>query len=156
MNDAAVPEAPSISSWLAPLLLLFLREEDSQGYELTRRIEDFDLGEACLETMYRALALMKREGMVVSERDGSDLRLSRRWYSITGPGESYLDFWADSLAHYQAMVDLFLTVYEGYAREATTRATRAKRRGPPPLAGAMVPEAESPEEVGERPRVEGQ
>lgn len=72
-----------------------------------------------METMYRALALMEREGMVVSERDGSDLRLSRRWYSITGPGESYLDFWADSLAHYQAMVDLFLTVYEGYAREAT-------------------------------------
>jgi DNA-binding PadR family transcriptional regulator len=53
MNDAAVPEAPSISSWLAPLFLLFLREEDSQGYELTRGIEDFDLGEVGLETMYR-------------------------------------------------------------------------------------------------------
>lgn len=122
MNNAAVPEAPSISSWLAPLFLLFLREENSQGYELTREIEDFDLGEVGLETMYRALALMEREGMVVSERDGSDLTLSRRRYSSTGPGESYLESWADSLARYQVMVDLFLTVYEGYTRETTTRA----------------------------------
>jgi PadR family transcriptional regulator PadR len=122
MNDAAVPEALSISSCLAPLFLLFLREEDSQGYELTRGIEDFDLGEVGLETMYRALALIEREGMVVSERDGSDLTLSQRRYSITGPGESYLESWADSLARYQVMVDLFLTVYEGYTRETTTRA----------------------------------
>src|SRR5215210_812478 len=78
--------------WLVPFLLLFMRERDCYGQELIRRIADLDfLGAMPPGTVYRALRQMKKEGMVLSERDGLDCRLPRRKYSITDLGEAYLD-----------------------------------------------------------------
>ena len=88
--------------------------EDYRGHELTRRIGDFGLG----EVHPRALGRMEREDLVVSERDGLDHGPPRRWYSITAPGESYLESWSDSLARYQEEIGLFFALYEGAARPA--------------------------------------
>ena len=49
------------------------------------------------ETMSRSLQQMEREGMIVSECDGSDYGLPQRRYSITEMGETCPAFWADSL-----------------------------------------------------------
>ncbi len=97
--------------WIVPFLLLGLRERNSYGYELTRRIADLGFGATRLGTVYRTLRQMEKEGMVASEGDGLDSRLSRRRYSITEPGEAYLEFWAGSLAWYRKEIDLFFRLY---------------------------------------------
>jgi DNA-binding PadR family transcriptional regulator len=56
---------------------------------------------------------MEREGMVLSERDGSGKGLPRRWYSITAFGEAYLKTWAGSLARYGEVIDLPLAFTRG-------------------------------------------
>ncbi len=97
--------------WIVPFLLLGLRERNFHGYELTRRIADLGFGATRLGTVYRTLRQMEEEGMVASEGDGLDSRLSRRRYSITGSGEAYLEFWAGSLAWYRKEIDLFFQLY---------------------------------------------
>ncbi len=97
--------------WLVPFLLLVLQEEDSCGHELTWSISDFDFGPRSPSTVYRTLHQMEEEGMVVSEREGFDGRLSHRRYSITGLGEAYLEFWANSIAEYRDEVDFLLRLY---------------------------------------------
>ena len=105
-----VLEVPSVS-WLVPFLLLALQERDSYGYELARSMSDFDFGTRRSAKAYRALQQLEEEGMVISEYDGLDGRFSRRRYSIAGPGEAYLEFWANSLTRYQEEVDFFLCLY---------------------------------------------
>jgi poly-beta-hydroxybutyrate-responsive repressor len=101
------------TSWLVPFLLLLMRERDSYGQDLTRRVADLGFGATRPGTVYRTLRQMEKEGMVLSERDGFDCRLPRRKYSITVAGEDYLEFWANSLAEYREDMDLFLEVYAG-------------------------------------------
>ncbi len=105
-----VLEAPSVS-WLVSFLLLCLREGDYYGHELTRRMADFGFGATHPGEMYRALQQMKKEGMILCEKDGLDGGVSRRRYSITESGEAYLEFWANSLAQYQKEIDLFFRTY---------------------------------------------
>jgi PadR family transcriptional regulator, regulatory protein PadR len=70
-------------------------------------------------TVYRALRQMEGEGMVLSEHDGLDCRLSHRKYSITDSGEAYLELWANYLMECQKEVDLFFGAYSnGFVREA--------------------------------------
>jgi PadR family transcriptional regulator, regulatory protein PadR len=99
--------------WLASFLLLLTRERDSYRQDLTRSTADLGFGTTRPGTMYRTLRQMEKEGMVLSERDGFDCRLSRRRFSITEAGEDYLEFWASSLAEYREDMDLFLEVYAG-------------------------------------------
>jgi PadR family transcriptional regulator PadR len=99
--------------WLVPFLLLLVRERDSYGQDLTRRVADLGFGATRPGTVYRTLRQIEKEGMVLSERDGIDCRLPRRKYSITEAGEDYLEFWAISLAGYREDMDLFLEVYDG-------------------------------------------
>jgi len=116
MDEIAIPEAslvPSMPSCLAPLLLLFLREEGGGGDELARRTEISGFGETRSEALYWVLGQMEREGMMLSERNGSGHGLPRRWHSITASGEAYLKTWAGSLARYGEVVDLPLAFMRG-------------------------------------------
>lgn len=106
----AVLKVPSVS-WLVPFLLLALQERDSYGYELARSMSGLDVGSRHPAKVYRALQQMEEEGMVVSEYDGSDGRLSHRKYYIAEPGEAYVEFWANSLTRYQEEVNFFLHLY---------------------------------------------
>ena len=83
------------------------------GYELARRTEVSGFGETRSEALYWVLGQMEREGMVLSERDGSGKGLPRRWYSITAFGEAYLKTWAGSLARYGEVIDLPLAFTRG-------------------------------------------
>jgi DNA-binding PadR family transcriptional regulator len=60
--------------------------------------------------MYQALWQMEWEGMVLCDHEGDGLRLPG-WYEITEAGESYLEFWADSMLRYQEEIDLFFKLY---------------------------------------------
>ncbi len=64
-------------------------------------------------TVYRSLRQIEQEGMVLSERDVFDCRLSRRRYSITELGEAYLKSCANSLSEYRESMDFFFGIYAG-------------------------------------------
>lgn len=102
-------EVPSVP-WTAPFLLLLVREPGSCGQDLTRSVTDLGFGVTRPRTVYRTLRRLEQEGMVLSQREGTDCRLSRRRYSITELGETYLESYASSLADYRESMDLFLDV----------------------------------------------
>jgi len=101
--------------WVLPFLLLLVQRRGTYGQDLTRSVAQLDLGAMPPRTVYRNLRRMEQEGMVLSERDGSDCRLSRRRYSITELGEAYLESCASSLAEYREAMDLLLNNYAGEA-----------------------------------------
>ncbi len=100
-------------NWIVPVLLLMLREWSSYGYELMDKMATFGLGTMNAGTFYRTLRQMEKDGMVSSSWDTSEGGPARRVYSITEAGEAYLNFWAQSLDHYQKMMESFFRLYTG-------------------------------------------
>src|SRR5579863_9310634 len=100
-------------NWLVPVVLLMLRELSSYGYELMEKMAAFGLNAMNAGTFYRTLRQMEKDGMVSSTWDTSEGGPARRVYSITDVGESYLSFWAQSLDHYQKMMETFFRLYTG-------------------------------------------
>lgn len=100
-------------NWIVPVLLLMLREWSSYGYELMEKMATFGLGTMNAGTFYRTLRQMEKDGMVSSSWDTSEGGPARRVYSITDAGEAYLNFWAQSLDHYQKMMETFFRLYTG-------------------------------------------
>jgi poly-beta-hydroxybutyrate-responsive repressor len=109
VNDGVL-ETPPVD-WMAPFLLVCLRERDCYGNELARRVIDSGFEATHPEEMYRTLQQMEKEGVLVSEDDGFDRRLSRHRYSITESGDAYLEYLADTLMQYGEEIDLFLRLY---------------------------------------------
>ena len=71
-------------NWLAPVLLLTLREWNSYGYELMERAAAFGFEAMNPGTMYRTLRNMEKDRLCQSRWDTSDGRgPARRVYSIT-------------------------------------------------------------------------
>jgi PadR family transcriptional regulator PadR len=99
------------TNWLIPMTLLWLREWNSYGYELMERTAAFGFKTMNPATFYRTLRQMEKEGIVYSTWRTSGSGPARRMYSITGTGEAYLDFWAESLKQYQQAMDAFLQLY---------------------------------------------
>ncbi|CAN5198959.1 hypothetical protein BH24ACT19_BH24ACT19_16170 [soil metagenome] len=114
--DDGVLEAPS-TAWLVPFLLLDLRGSEAYGHELRRRMSDLGFHERRPGAVYRILLQVEGEGMVFCDRDGDGYETSERRYSIAEAGESYLEFWAESLVRYREEIDLFSEVYERIGRE---------------------------------------
>ena len=108
----AVTDAWS-KNWVVPILLLMLRQWSSYGYELMEKMGTFGFTMMNPGTFYRTLRQMEKDGMVSSSWDTSETGPARRVYSITATGESYLNYWADSLNQYQRMMDTFFQLYTG-------------------------------------------
>jgi PadR family transcriptional regulator, regulatory protein PadR len=100
-------------NWLQPVLLLMLREWSSYGYELMEKMAAFGLAAMNPGTVYRTLRQMEKDGVISSSWDTSSGGPARRVYSITDAGETYLKYWADSLDHYQKMMNTFFQMYTG-------------------------------------------
>lgn len=100
-------------NWLQPVLLLMLREWSSYGYELMEKMAQFGLAAMNPGTVYRTLRQMEKDGVIKSNWDTSAAGPARRVYSITDAGEAYLTYWADSLNHYQKMMNTFFQLYTG-------------------------------------------
>ncbi len=98
--------------WLAPFLLLFLRDEGSYGHRLEDRLHELGFDGMSPGDAYRVLWQMEKEGMVLCDREGGGFRLPQRWFELTEPGEAYLESWADSLAQHRDQVELFFLIYD--------------------------------------------
>jgi PadR family transcriptional regulator PadR len=103
-------------NWLAPVLLLTLREWNSYGYELMERTATFGFEAMNPGTMYRTLRNMEKDGLCQSKWETSKGGPARRVYSITDAGNAYLDLWADALEQYQRNMDTFFRLYTGGRR----------------------------------------
>ena len=100
-------------NWLVPVILLTLRECTSYGYKLMEQAAVFGFETMNPGTLYRTLRQMEKEGLCESEWETSKGGPARRVYSITDAGETYLEFWAESLKQYQRNIDTFFRLYMG-------------------------------------------
>jgi len=100
-------------NWLVPILLLMLRQWSSYGYALMEKMSNFGLAAMNPGTFYRTLRQMEKDGIVSSNWDTSENGPARRVYSITDAGEAYLHYPAQSLDHYQRMMETFFRIYTG-------------------------------------------
>lgn len=114
-------------NWLVPVVLLMLREWSSYGYELMEKMAAFGLAAMNAGTFYRTLRQMEKNGMVSSSWDTSEAGPARRRYTITAAGEAYLKFWADSLEHYQQMMNTFFRLYTGQPLQSDKSDEREKQ-----------------------------
>jgi PadR family transcriptional regulator PadR len=106
-------------NWLVPILLLMLREWSSYGYELMEKMATFGLAAMNPGTVYRTLRQMEKDGIISSSWDTSTAGPARRVYSITDAGETYLNYWANSLNQYQKMMNTFFRLYTGQTGQSS-------------------------------------
>jgi len=106
--------------WLTPVALVILRAQDSHGYELMERIQQFGFEEISPGTLYRTLRQMEREGLCTSEWEVTESGPARRMYAITADGVAYLDAWAKACKEYQKVLDSFAQAYTSNRSLRTT------------------------------------
>jgi poly-beta-hydroxybutyrate-responsive repressor len=102
--------------WLIPLILVWLREENSSyGYEIMESLEEeFGFEQIDPATVYRTLRQMENEGLCKSEwetfeHDGK----ANRMYAITVAGEAFLETWVEACEQYRRVTDTLSRVYKG-------------------------------------------
>ncbi|MCA1715854.1 MAG: helix-turn-helix transcriptional regulator [Actinobacteria bacterium] len=111
VTNEGVLEVPP-ANWMVPFLLVRLREGDSHGRELARKVTYPSFEASRPRAIYRALQQMEKEGMIVSRGDGFDRELSQRRYSITKLGDAYLEYLANALVQYGEEIDLFFRLFD--------------------------------------------
>jgi PadR family transcriptional regulator PadR len=87
---------------LALLLLALIGEREDYGYSLVERLREGGLDAAAEGTVYPALARLERAGLLTTRLVPSDRGPARKYYALSGAGQSELtsrlDSWRD-LAH---------------------------------------------------------
>ncbi len=85
-------------------LLAFLKNWNAYGYELTQRLAEAGMPEFDSGTVYRTLRQLEKSGFVSSFWDTSESGPARRRYSLTGPGELWLNGWIATIENYQSVL----------------------------------------------------
>ncbi|MDQ0213983.1 poly-beta-hydroxybutyrate-responsive repressor [Oikeobacillus pervagus] len=101
-------------NFMIPVLLLLLRDWNAHGYELMQKLIQFGFHSIDQGNFYRILRQLEKDELVTSEWDTSAGGPAKRIYSLTSAGEQYLQLWADSLGHYQKMLDQFFNMYSQF------------------------------------------
>lgn len=86
------PEALQFRSLLRPAVLLLLRDQESHGYELMRRLVQLGVEvPSAAGGLYRTLRTMAHDGLLSSYWSTAEHGPARRVYAITEQGEQYLE-----------------------------------------------------------------
>jgi PadR family transcriptional regulator, regulatory protein PadR len=108
-------------TWLTPVTLVLLKEENSYGYELMEQLtRQFGFEQINAGTLYRTLRQLEKEGLCESEWEKSEGGPPRRVYHITEAGEEYLDAWAKACKDYRRLMDAFSEVYVSRSPRASS------------------------------------
>ena len=123
-----MPTQPKVEArpkkWLMPVALVVLREEDSYGYELMERLQQFGFVEINPGALYRTLRRMENEGLCKSEWEHpTEGEPANRMYSITDAGEAFLETWVEACEKYREVMDSLSQAY------TTTRMPRTSSEG---------------------------
>ena len=111
MNDHRFPRVRP-TNLLMPLMLMYLQQCNSYGYELIEKTAAFWQETLNPSTVYRTLSRMENNGDIEGTWDTTKTRgPARKMYCITEAGEAYLDSWMASLEQYKRNTDAFLQLY---------------------------------------------
>jgi poly-beta-hydroxybutyrate-responsive repressor len=97
--------------FLLPTLLLLLSEERSYGYKLVKGLRELHFGAIDRPAVYRALAQLERDGLIVSGTAASKAGQARRVYDLTADGASTLRCWMDVVKEQRDGLDRVLGRY---------------------------------------------
>ncbi|PIC63037.1 poly-beta-hydroxybutyrate-responsive repressor [Sporosarcina sp. P13] len=115
-------------NFLIPLTLLHLQNLNAHGYELMEKLTQFGIQTMDQGNFYRVLRQLEKDGLVTSIWDTSSGGPAKRIYSITEGGEQYLEVWADSLGHYQKMLNQFFNLYNPFYNPFTMPSNETKEK----------------------------
>lgn len=101
-------------NFIIPVVLLLLKDWQGHGYELMQKLTQFGFYSIDQGNLYRILRQLEKDELVSSQWDTSSGGPAKRIYSLTSAGEQYLQIWADSLGHYQKMLDQFFNMYSRF------------------------------------------
>jgi PadR family transcriptional regulator PadR len=106
--------AQRIIRFVEPCLLLLLHRDDSHGYDLLERLEEFGFAEDTVDSsvVYRSLRELENRGFVASTWDTEGGGPPRRVYQLTPQGDQYLAWWIGGLRETRNVLDRFLQAYE--------------------------------------------
>ena len=113
--------------FLFPAVLLLLADEPSYGYRLVKELKGFGFGAADRPSVYRTLAQLERDGLVVSWSDAQSPAQSRRLYRLTPEGDQALRVWMGVIKQERDRLDAVLRRYTA-SRGIRRRAGRRGRR----------------------------
>ena len=101
---------PGVQRILEPILLLFLTEKPSYGYELLEKIRNVIPGweEPDVGALYRFLRRLEKEQLLISNWSVEKIGPARRIYHITESGERYLQLWMERLEKNRNLIDSLL------------------------------------------------
>jgi PadR family transcriptional regulator PadR len=107
-----------VRGFVEPCILLLLHRDDTHGYDLLDRLQEFGLGSEALDSsvVYRSLREMEERGLVVSSWDTEGQGPPRRVYQLTAEGDRYLASWINGLRQTRDVLDRFLRAYEAHMR----------------------------------------
>jgi len=97
--------------FLFPAVLLLLADEPSYGYRLVKELKGFGFGGADRPSVYRTLAQLERDGLVVSWSDAQSPAQSRRLYRLTPEGDQALRVWMGVIKQERDRLDAVLRRY---------------------------------------------
>lgn len=102
-----------MTRFVEPCVLFFLSQQDSYGYELMAKLDNFGFPKAKPDPamVYRTLRYLEKEGFVVSKWDTKGTGPAKRNYSLTQKGIGLLHLWAESIATRKQVLEKFLKQY---------------------------------------------
>lgn len=98
-------------SWIELYLLLLIAEKPGHGYELSSRINDFEIpifGVGQMGSLYRVLGSLEETGLITSEWDTEETGPARKNYKITEAGLEYLKSAEVRIRRFKDNIDKFL------------------------------------------------
>jgi DNA-binding PadR family transcriptional regulator len=120
--------------WLVLFLLLYVRDGDFRIDELAERLGGLGFGAVTSDELYETMQRLKDEGLVedsplVPDGDLSGSRAGKKRFGLTVAGESYLQYWGDSLEQYGKELGHFLHLYRASRDAHTSPATTSTDSG---------------------------
>ena len=112
--------------FVLPAILLLLSEEPGYGYLLVTELQEFGFGRVDRPSVYRALAQLKRDGLVECWSEAPKAGQTRQVYSLTERGERVLRSWMGVIKDERACLDRVLRRYQA---TGTTDAALAEVEG---------------------------
>jgi DNA-binding PadR family transcriptional regulator len=97
--------------FLYPAVLLLLAEEPRHGYALVDAVAELGLGRIDRPAVYRVLADLEADTLVLSWDEPGTAGSARHVYSITRKGQQVLESWMSVVAQERACLDVVLQRY---------------------------------------------
>lgn len=97
--------------WIELYLLLLIAERPTHGYELSARLEDFQVpifGVGQMGNLYRNLARLEERGFILSQWDIQEAGPAKKIYKITNSGLEYLKNAELKIRKFKDNIDNFL------------------------------------------------